>query len=76
MLRQRVLSALSGRFAGYVSGTLSLHELLLFNVYTQENDENLNSNLESFDTVYFAALQVFIVASANGVRDFLYSSKP
>lgn len=36
----------------------------------QENDENSNSGLSSFDTIYFAALQVFIVSSANGVRDF------
>jgi hypothetical protein len=28
---------------------------------------NPYNNIESFDTVYYAALQVFIVASANGV---------
>ena len=31
-------------------------------------DENPESGLESFDTVYQSALQVFVVASANGVR--------
>ncbi|KAH8980165.1 Ion transport protein-domain-containing protein [Lactarius hatsudake] len=29
--------------------------------------DNPQGNIESFDTIYFAALQVFIVASANGV---------
>lgn len=28
------------------------------------------SNLESFDTIYYSALQVFIVATANTVSDF------
>lgn len=34
----------------------------------QENADNPNSDLESFDMIYFAALQVVIVSSANGVR--------
>lgn len=33
----------------------------------QEDDQNPNSDIASFDTIYFAALQVFIVSSANGV---------
>lgn len=35
-------------------------------ILTQEQ-ENPYSNVESFDTIYYAALQVIIVASANGV---------
>lgn len=34
----------------------------------QENDQNPEANLESFDAIYYAALQVVIVSSANGVR--------
>jgi voltage-dependent calcium channel len=33
---------------------------------TQEG-ENPQSNVESFDAVYYAALQVIIISSANGV---------
>ena len=33
----------------------------------REDEGNPNSGIESFDTIYFSALQVFIVASANGV---------
>ena len=33
----------------------------------QEDPQNPNSDIASFDTIYFAALQVFIVSSANGV---------
>ena len=36
-------------------------------------DENPDSGLESFDTVYMSALQVFIVASANGVSFFTFA---
>lgn len=36
--------------------------------HSQENADNPNSDLESFDMIYFAALQVVIVSSANGVR--------
>jgi len=39
--------------------------MLTFN-YIQEQ-ENPNNNVESFDTIYYAALQVIIVASCNGV---------
>ncbi|KAI0073340.1 hypothetical protein K474DRAFT_1666711 [Panus rudis PR-1116 ss-1] len=38
----------------------------------KENDENPNSDLTSFDTIYFAALQVFIVSSANGWTPLMY----
>ena len=38
----------------------------------QEDDQNPNMDLASFDTIYFAALQVFIVSSANGVRQGVY----
>lgn len=30
---------------------------------------NPDSNMESFDTIYYSALQVFIVISANGVSN-------
>ncbi|KAH9024879.1 Ion transport protein-domain-containing protein, partial [Lactarius pseudohatsudake] len=35
--------------------------------------DNPYGNIESFDTIYFAALQVFIVASANGWSSLMYS---
>ncbi|KAI9433175.1 Ion transport protein-domain-containing protein [Lactarius indigo] len=35
--------------------------------------DNPQGNIESFDTIYFAALQVFIVASANGWSSLMYS---
>ncbi|KAK7696443.1 hypothetical protein QCA50_001100 [Cerrena zonata] len=38
----------------------------------RENEENSNSDLASFDTIYFAALQVFIVSSANGWAPVMY----
>lgn len=34
---------------------------------------NPESNIESFDTIYYSALQVFIVASSNGVRPTFFS---
>lgn len=33
----------------------------------QENPGNPQSGVENFDTIYYSALQVFIVSSANGV---------
>lgn len=36
------------------------------NFFEQEG-ENPYSNIESFDTIYYAVLQVIIVAGANGV---------
>ena len=33
----------------------------------EQEEANPNSNLESFDTIYYAVLQVVIVAGANGV---------
>ncbi|KAH8105357.1 Ion transport protein-domain-containing protein [Cristinia sonorae] len=38
----------------------------------KEDDQNPNSDLASFDTIYFAALQVFIVSSANGWSPLMY----
>ncbi|KAI0791303.1 Ion transport protein-domain-containing protein [Abortiporus biennis] len=38
----------------------------------KEDDQNPQSNLESFDTIYFAALQVVIVSSANGWSPLMY----
>lgn len=38
----------------------------------REDDENPNSDLESFDTIYYAALQVFIASSANGWTPVMY----
>ncbi len=40
-----------------------------FCVSTQENSDNPESNMESFDVIYYAALQVVIVSSANGVSE-------
>ncbi|EIW52938.1 uncharacterized protein TRAVEDRAFT_155754 [Trametes versicolor FP-101664 SS1] len=37
-----------------------------------ENADNPNSDLESFDMIYFAALQVVIVSSANGWSGLMY----
>lgn len=37
--------------------------------YVQEQ-ENPSNNVESFDAIHYAALQVVIVASANGVSGF------
>ena len=34
----------------------------------REDDGNPESDIESFDTIYYSALQVVIVSSANGVR--------
>lgn len=36
----------------------------------QEQDNNPSNNVESFDAIWFSALQVIITASANGVRSF------
>ena len=36
----------------------------------REDDGNPDTGIESFDTIYYSALQVFIVSSANGVRYF------
>ncbi|KAI0776961.1 Ion transport protein-domain-containing protein [Trametes elegans] len=38
----------------------------------RENDENPQGNLESFDVIYYAALQVVIVSSANGWSGLMY----
>ncbi|KAI0822128.1 Ion transport protein-domain-containing protein [Trametes gibbosa] len=38
----------------------------------KENDENPEANLESFDMIYYAALQVVIVSSANGWSGLMY----
>lgn len=38
-------------------------------IYLQEQ-ENPSNNVESFDAIHYAALQVVIVASANGVSGF------
>ncbi|KAH9849175.1 Ion transport protein-domain-containing protein [Lenzites betulinus] len=38
----------------------------------KENDENPQANLESFDVIYYAALQVVIVSSANGWSGLMY----
>ncbi|KAI0247528.1 Ion transport protein-domain-containing protein [Lactifluus subvellereus] len=35
--------------------------------------QNPQNNIESFDTIYFSALQVFVVASANGWSTLMYS---
>ena len=35
-----------------------------------QEEQNPYENIESFDTIYFSALQVVIVASANGVGPF------
>lgn len=37
----------------------------------REDTQDPNDGLESFDTIYYSALQVFIVASANGVSIFV-----
>ncbi|KAJ6452267.1 Ion transport protein-domain-containing protein [Mycena sanguinolenta] len=39
----------------------------------RESDTNPYQNVESFDTIYFSALQVIIVASANGWSPLMYS---
>ncbi|KAJ7583970.1 Ion transport protein-domain-containing protein [Mycena floridula] len=39
----------------------------------KEDANNPNDNVESFDTIYYAALQVVIVASANGWSPLMYS---
>ncbi|KAL1701237.1 Ion transport protein-domain-containing protein [Schizophyllum commune] len=39
----------------------------------RESDHNPYSNIESFDTIYYAALQVTIVASANGWTPLMYN---
>ncbi|KZT03083.1 uncharacterized protein LAESUDRAFT_660488 [Laetiporus sulphureus 93-53] len=38
-----------------------------------ENDMNPYSNIESFDNIYYSALQVFIVASSNGWSPIMYN---
>ncbi|RPD56855.1 hypothetical protein L226DRAFT_468999 [Lentinus tigrinus ALCF2SS1-7] len=38
----------------------------------KENSENPEANLESFDVIYYAALQVVIVSSANGWSGLMY----
>ncbi|KAI0331568.1 hypothetical protein GY45DRAFT_1248483 [Cubamyces sp. BRFM 1775] len=38
----------------------------------RENDQNPNANIESFDVIYYAALQVVIVSSANGWSTLMY----
>ncbi|KAH9916480.1 Ion transport protein-domain-containing protein [Fomitopsis serialis] len=38
-----------------------------------EDPMNPDSNMESFDTIYYSALQVFIVASANGWSPIMYN---
>ncbi|TFY58902.1 hypothetical protein EVJ58_g6125 [Rhodofomes roseus] len=38
-----------------------------------EDPTNPDSNMESFDTIYYSALQVFIVASANGWSPIMYN---
>ncbi|THH14934.1 hypothetical protein EW146_g5467 [Bondarzewia mesenterica] len=38
-----------------------------------KEDQNPNSGIESFDTIYFSALQVVIVSSANGWSPIMYS---
>ncbi|THG95158.1 hypothetical protein EW026_g6441 [Hermanssonia centrifuga] len=38
----------------------------------REEDSNPYSSIESFDTIYYAALQVFIVSSANGWSGLMY----
>ncbi len=40
----------------------------------QENSDNPEANIESFDVIYYAALQVVIVSSANGVS--IHTSSP
>ena len=35
----------------------------------QENSDNPEASMESFDVIYYAALQVVIVSSANGVSE-------
>lgn len=42
--------------------------------HSQENSESPMANLESFDVIYYAALQVVIVSSANGVSICVCSS--
>ncbi|CDO68509.1 hypothetical protein BN946_scf184998.g6 [Trametes cinnabarina] len=37
-----------------------------------KNDQNPNANLESFDVIYYAALQVVVVSSANGWSGLMY----
>ena len=54
-----------------------MHGEQLFNVLPctrrehvlQENSDNPEANMESFDVIYYAALQVVIVSSANGVSE-------
>ena len=56
----------SDKFAGLVQNIqIDVHTKVLFKI---KEASNPNSNLQSFDTIYFAALEVIIVASANGVR--------
>ncbi|KAI0338514.1 hypothetical protein BDW22DRAFT_1362860 [Trametopsis cervina] len=38
----------------------------------REGPDNPNAGVESFDTIYYAALQVFIVSSANGWSPLMY----
>ena len=41
-----------------------------FYAFPQENSDSPHSNMESFDVIYYAALQVVIVSSANGVSHY------
>lgn len=40
---------------------------LSINPFFEQESTNPQSNIESFDAIYYAALQVIIVAGANGV---------
>ena len=40
----------------------------------QENDESPEADMQSFDIIYYAALQVVIIAAGNGVSLFVATS--
>ena len=42
----------------------------------EQESTNPNANLESFDAIYYAVLQVIIVAGANGVSSHQLSTYP
>lgn len=46
--------------------------LILKDILYQEGS-NPQSNIESFDTIYYSALQVFVIASANTVSSYSIS---
>lgn len=61
----RVLCVLWDRYVGYVTHQTLF--TLIIHAVKQEGLSNPYDDVESFDTIYYAALQVFIVSSANGV---------